>query len=141
MVCGPLKFISPAEPHARRRGREAEDSDEESIRQGFQQRAVGQTELLLDEGASRLPAPIGNLHAPRIVQEHGHDVLLIDGRPNDQRGTEETEEDEGQRGHAQRRQDDPVAQAAFVDPDPPVGQDGESDNDRHDAAWRRGTPS
>ena len=105
---------------------------EESTRQGVQQRTVRKTELLLDESASRLPAPIGNLHAPRVVQENRHDVLLIDGRADDERGTEQTEEHEAQRGHSQRRQDDAIAQAAFVDPHPSVGQNGQSDNDRHD---------
>ena len=138
LVCGPLKFISPAVAHARRRGREAEDPHEESIRQRFQQGAVGKAELLFDEGASRLPAPVGNLHAPRIVQEHGHDVLLIDGSADDERGTEETEEDEGQRGHSKRREDDAIAQPAFVDPHAPVRQDGQCDHDRHDQRGGQG---
>ena len=67
---------------------EPEDPHQELVGQRFLQRAVG-PELGAQELRPRLAVLIGNRHAPRIVQEHGNDILLIDGGTNDERGTEE----------------------------------------------------
>ena len=64
------------------------------------------------ELGSRLPAPVRNLHAPGIVDEHRHDVLLRHGGADDQRRPEEAEEDQRQRGHAKQREDEPDRAAA-----------------------------
>src|SRR5262249_51461224 len=110
--------------------REPEDPHEEAIRQRLEDGAVRGAELLTDELAARLARPVGNLHALRVVQQQRHHVLLIDGGPDDERRTEEAEEDQPERGYPQGCQDDPVAQAAFGDPDAAVGIDGENDSDR-----------
>ena len=76
--------------------------------------------------------PVANLHAPRVVEQHGDDVLLRDGGLDDQRGTEQAEHHQRQRGHAQRREDDAIARPA-VDADAAVGEDGRAHDERSDA--------
>ena len=99
------------------------DADQEPIRQRLHERALGGAELLLDELAARLPAPVGDLHAARVVQQHRHDVLLRHRRADDERRPEEAEEDERQRRHAQHGQDDAIAQPSLA-ADAPVGDGG-----------------
>ena len=97
-------------------------------------RALGGAELLLHELAARLPAPVGNLHAARVVQQHRDDVLLRHRGADDQRWTEQAEEHERQRRHPQHGQDDAIAQPS-LDANAPVG-DGRGHHDR--ARQRRG---
>ena len=105
---------------------------EELVRQRLHQRAGAGGQLLAQELRARLVVEVGDLHAARVVEQHGDDVLLRDGGLDDQRRPEETEDDERQRGHAQRGQDDPVARAA-VRADAAVGDDGADHDDRGDA--------
>ena len=73
--------------------------------------------------AARFPVEVGNLHAAGVVEQHCHHVLLVDGRPDDQRGTEQTEEDERESRDAEGRQDDAVAQTSIDDLHSTVGED------------------
>ena len=109
---------------ASRRGREAERPHQEAFGERLQQRArVGGKFLAQELGARLVVGPVGNLHAPRVVQQYGDDVLLRDGGLDDQRWTEETEDDERQRGHAKHREHHAIARAA-VHADAAIGQDG-----------------
>ena len=67
---------------------------------------------------------------------HRDDVLLVHGGADDERGTEEAEEDQGQRKDPQRGQDDPVAHASFVHAHALVRQD--SPGGDHPDEQRRG---
>ena len=55
---------------------------------------LGRREVLLDERAARLAVDVGDLHAARVVDEHAEEVLLRDGRLDDEHGPEQAEEDE-----------------------------------------------
>ena len=88
------------------RTRKRSDSD-------FSSGLVLAAELLPEElGARLVVVPVADLHAARVVDEYGDDVLLRDGGLDDQRGPEQTEDDERQRGHAKHGQDDAVARRA-----------------------------
>ncbi len=50
--------------------------------------------MLFGERAPRLAVDVGNLHAPRVVDEHAQEILLWDGRLHDEHRPEEAEEDE-----------------------------------------------
>ena len=129
LVCEPLKVSSladctreAADEKRKTRTRKRSPSD-------FSSGAVGGAELVLHELAARLPGHIGNLHAARVVEQHGHDVLLVDGGAHDERRAEEAEEDERQRRQAQRGQDDAIPRTALGDLDAAVGEDGERRRD------------
>jgi hypothetical protein len=126
--------------HPRGRRREAEDADEKSIAQRFQQRRRGGAELVLYVLSARLPRHIGDLHAGRIVEQHGDDVLLVDGGAHDERGTEEAEQDEAQHRQAQRGQDDAIARAALGDLDAAVREHGERRRDGRQAGGEQRRP-
>ena len=109
----PSNFRSLPARRDPRRGREAEEADDEALRQRLEQRAVGAAELLLDEVAARLAVQIGDLHAARVVDQHAEEVLLRDRGVHDQRRPEQAEEDERERGEAQADEDDAIAQPAI----------------------------
>ena len=90
---------------------------------------VGIAELLTHELRARLASPVRNLHAARVVHEHGHDVLLRHRGAHHERGPEETEEHQRQRGHAESRKDDLVAQTPLVHADATIGDDRDGADD------------
>ena len=61
----------------------------------------------------------------RVVEQHGDDVLLVDGRAHDERGAEEAEEHDAEHRQAQRGQDDAIPGTALGDLDAAVREDGE----------------
>jgi hypothetical protein len=94
------------EPLGRRR--EAERADQESIREPLDHGTVGVRERAADEIRARALL-VGELHAARIVDEDAHDVLLRDGGLHDEHGTEDAEEDDGERGETQQGERRPLA--------------------------------
>ena len=113
---------------APRRGGEPERPKNESFRQGLDQRRV-LAERLLDERTARLGAPVGNLHASRVVDEDGEEVLLRNGCLDHEDRAEQAEQHEGERRQAQDGQDDPVAHAP-ARRDRPIREHGRN-NRRH----------
>ena len=100
LVCAPSNVMSSANPGARPSTRTG-TAHQELARQRFQQGALGRGELVAHELTARLTVPVRDLHAARIVQQHRDDILLIDCGADDERGTEQTEEDERERGDTQ----------------------------------------
>jgi hypothetical protein len=111
--------------------REPEDADEETVGQCLENRRLWRAELLLNELAAAFVAPVLDLHAARIVEQHRDHVLLVDGGPYDEGWPEETEQHQPERGDAQTRQDDPVTGPPLVDPDTAV-REGRSSRDQPD---------
>ena len=72
-------------------------------------------EVAADELAARLALPIRDLHAARVVHQDAEEILLRDRRLEDQRGPEETEQDDGERGEAQGDEDGAVARRGAAD--------------------------
>jgi len=93
--------------HALRGGREAERADEEALGQRPEQLAV-RRERALDRRGARLVAPVGDLHAARVVHQHADEVALRHRRRDDQRGAEQAERDQRERGAAERDEDGAV---------------------------------
>ena len=97
---------------ARRRRREAKRSQHEALRERLHQRRVLRAERLFHERAARLRAPIGNLHAAGVVDQHRQKVLLGNRRLHHENRAEQAEEQDAERRDAEHRQDDAIAQAA-----------------------------
>ena len=109
-------------------GSETEDPDSVAAGECLHQRAVG-SERGGYELASRLSVVVGHAHAARIVQENPEKVLLRDGRPQNQDGSKEAEEHEGDETQPQRDQHCPVDQAR-VARGAPIGQHRRERRDR-----------
>ncbi len=97
--------------HALRRAREAERPHHELVGEGLHETAVGGAELLPHETRARAIVVIGDLHAARIVEQHGEEVLLRDRGLDHQHRPEQADGDEPDQGHAQRGQDDAITRA------------------------------
>ena len=108
-VAVPPYFRSPADADAVGRGREAEEPDDEALRQGREQLRIRAVQLLLDERAAWLAVAVGDRHAPRVVDQDAEEVLLRHGRLENQRRPEQAEEQDGERGEPQADQDDAIA--------------------------------
>ena len=97
------------------RGRgEPEEAEDELLREGVQQRAIG-AEVVVDERAARAPVDVGNLQASRIVHQDAQEVLLRHGGLQDQLGAEQAEHDHAEDRQAEDDEDDAVATAALRD--------------------------
>ena len=78
--------------------------------------------MILDVGGARLTGLIGNLHAARVVQQHAEEVLLRDGRFDDQQRTEQADQDDSEQGNPNDGQHHAVARAATARPVRPKRQ-------------------
>ena len=123
---------------ALRRRREAEAAQHEPARKRLQDVGVGRREVQFGERAARLAVDVGNLHAARVVHEHAEEVLLWDGRLDDEHRPEKARQDEQQGGKPDGREDGAVPRIALA-ARAPVGQDRDDDGGDDDGGGNERT--
>ena len=84
------------------RRREAEEADDEFLRQRGQQGRGRAVQLLLHERAARLAVAIGDRHAARVVDEDAEEILLRHRGLEDQRRPEQADQEDADHSQPQR---------------------------------------
>ncbi len=88
----PSYLSSAARPEPAGRRGEAEEPEDEPLLQRLQQRRVDAAQLALHEPAARLAVAVGDEHAARVVDEDAEEILLRNGRLEDQRRPDQAEQ-------------------------------------------------
>ena len=91
---------------------EAEEPEREAVGQLLQQARSARGEGFAHEVALGRPVGVGELHAPGVVHQDAHEVLLRHHGGEDQRRLEQAEEEHAQERHPEARHDRAVPRAA-----------------------------